>query len=46
MHIKKSKVIDLFNMKVKEDDEYKMAIGAIDIFSKLATVIAVPDKKT
>ena len=37
--------IDLFNMKVKEDDEYKMAIGAIDIFTKVATVIAVPDKK-
>ena len=37
--------IDLFNMKVKEDDEYKMAIGAIDIFTKVATVIAVPNKQ-
>jgi hypothetical protein len=32
-------------MKVREDDEYKIAIGAIDIFSKVAAVIAVPDKK-
>jgi hypothetical protein len=37
--------IDLFNMKVKEDDEYKIAIGAIDIFTKVATVIAVPNKQ-
>ena len=37
--------IDLFNMKVKEDDEYKMVIGAIDIFTKVATVIAVPNKQ-
>jgi hypothetical protein len=37
--------IDLFNMKVKEDDDYKMAIGAIDIFTKVATVIAVPNKQ-
>ena len=37
--------IDLFNMKVKEDDEYKMAIGAIDIFTKVSTVIAVPNKQ-
>jgi hypothetical protein len=37
--------IDLFNMKIKEDDEYKMAIGAIDIFTKVATVIAVPNKQ-
>jgi hypothetical protein len=32
-------------MKVKDDDKYKMAIGAIDIFTKVATVIAVPDKQ-
>jgi hypothetical protein len=37
--------IDLFNMKVKEDDEYKMVIGAIDIFTKVATVVAVPNKQ-
>jgi len=37
--------IDLFNMKVKDDDEYKIAIGAIDIFSKYAVVIAVPNKQ-
>ena len=37
--------IDLFNMKIKEDEEYKMAIGAIDIFTKVATVIAVPNKQ-
>jgi hypothetical protein len=37
--------IDLFNMKVKDDDEYKMVIGAIDIFTKVATVIAVPNKQ-
>jgi len=37
--------VDLFNMKVKDDDDYKMAIGAIDIFSKVATVIAVPNKQ-
>ena len=37
--------IDLFNMKVKEDDEYKIAIGAIDIFTKYAVVIAVPNKQ-
>ena len=32
-------------MKIKEDDEYRMAIGAIDIFTKVATVIAVPNKQ-
>ena len=34
-------------MKVKEDDEYKMAVGAIDIFclTKVSTVIAVPNKQ-
>jgi hypothetical protein len=32
-------------MKVKEDDEYKMVIGAIDIFTKVATVVAVPNKQ-
>ena len=37
--------VDLFNMKLKEDDGYKMAIGAIDIFTKVATVIAVPNKQ-
>ena len=37
--------VDLFNMKIKEDDEYKMAIGAIDIFTKVTTVIAVPNKQ-
>ena len=37
--------IDLFNMKIREADEYKMAIGAIDIFTKVATVIAVPNKQ-
>ena len=37
--------IDLFNMKVKDDDEYTMAIGAIDIFTKVASVIAVPNKQ-
>ena len=37
--------VDLFNMKVKDDDDYKMAIGAIDTFSKVATVIAVPNKQ-
>ena len=37
--------INLFNMKIKEDDKYRMAIGAIDIFTKVATVIAVPNKQ-
>lgn len=37
--------IDLFNMKIKDDDAYKMAIGAIDIFTKAVTVIAVPNKQ-
>ena len=32
-------------MKVKDDDEYKMAIGAIDISTKVTTVIAVPNKQ-
>ena len=32
-------------MKVKDDDEYTMAIGAIDIFTKVASVIAAPNKQ-
>ena len=41
--------IDLFYMKSKTDsdnDEYKIAMGCIDIFSKYAVVIALHNKQS
>ena len=37
--------IDLFNMKSKKDnDAYKMGMAGIDIFTKKAIAVAIPDK--
>ena len=38
--------IDLFNFRSKiEGDEYTMGIACIDIFTKTATIIAIPNKQ-
>jgi hypothetical protein len=38
--------VDLFNMKSKRDDDvYKIGMAGIDIFSKKAMAVAIPDKK-
>ena len=37
--------VDLFNMKGREGGKYKMGMAGIDIFSKKAMAVAIPDKK-
>jgi len=37
--------VDLFNMRSREGDVYKMGMAGIDIFSKKAMAVAIPDKK-
>jgi len=36
---------DLFFMNVKPDDEYKIAVACVDVFTKYAVVVALKDKK-
>ena len=36
--------VDLFNMKGREGGKYKMGMAGIDIFSKKAMAVAIPDK--
>ena len=37
--------VDLFNMKGREGGKYKMGMAGIDVFSKKAMAVAIPDKK-
>ena len=37
--------VDLFNMKSREGGKYKMGMAGIDICSKKAMAVAIPDKK-
>ena len=38
--------VDLFNMKSKkEGDVYRMGMAGIDVFTKKAMAVAIPDKK-
>jgi hypothetical protein len=37
--------LDVFFMNIKADDEYKIGVAAIDVFTKYATAVALSDKK-